>query len=44
MYCEIDPAYYDYCLPRHRVKDDHDYKNKAFAFERKAAAEIDTYI
>ena len=43
LFCETDPCYFDYCLLRHRVVEDEDYKDQASDFEREVAANIDLY-
>ncbi len=40
LFCETDPAYFDYCLLKYRVLDDPDYKDKASDFEKEVAEEI----
>ena len=42
--CETDPGYFDHKLLYHRVMEDPDYKDKASAEEREAAAIIETYF
>ena len=40
LFCETDPAYFDYCLLKYRVLDDPEYKDKASDFEKSVAEEI----
>lgn len=42
--CETDPGYFDHKLLYHRVMEDPDYKDKAFAEEKETAAIIKTYF
>ena len=40
LFCETDPNYFDYCLLKHRVLEDPDYKDRASDFEKEVANKI----
>ena len=40
LFCETDPDYFDYCLLKHRVLEDAEYKDKASDFEKEVANKI----